>query len=191
MTKVLSESVAIMPSDTPPGSCSSVLPAIYTSPSLTGGVEIGAGVRVQPLQDAVAFGLVPAQRRAHRRRLKALEIRGRAGVCRLADPRLEAEKLVAPAAQRGVDVDPCRDVEHGGVGARAGDDHGARKVDAHVGGSRAQRGGECVAAGDRPGRSCARARDRDRKRQKREMKPHPDLPAQSSRGVSNLRKRRR
>ena len=67
-------------------------------------------------------------------RLKTLEIRGRAGVGRFADARLEAQELIAATGEGPVDVHFRRDVEHIRIGARPGYDDSAPQLDLHVAG---------------------------------------------------------
>src|ERR1700722_5093936 len=74
--------------------------------------EILSRIAVHTPQDAATLGRVSPQRRLQGRRLKTLEIRGRAGIGRFADARLEAQELITATRESPVDVHFGRNVEH-------------------------------------------------------------------------------
>jgi hypothetical protein len=84
---------------------------INIAPLARGG-EILSRIAAHAAQDAATLGRVPAQRGLQGRRLKTLEIRGRAGIGRFADARLEAQELITATTESPVDVHFGRNVEH-------------------------------------------------------------------------------
>ena len=100
--------------------------------ALARGVEVLARVGVMPLSTPRLLPTSQPSAALQRRGLEALEIGRRARVGGLADARLEAQELVAAAAERRVDVDFGRDVEDVGVRAGARHDDRAREFDPEV-----------------------------------------------------------